>query len=49
MSIYIDDSLAKKHDDIGLEEIIDNGDLINTEMLDRFFITKPYIKKNVKK
>ena len=49
MSIYIDDRLAKKHDNIWPEEIIDNGDLMNNELLDRLFMIKPYIKKNVKK
>ena len=47
--IYIDYNLVRKHGKILAEEIIDySDDLENTEVLDRFFKTKPYIKKRVK-
>lgn len=47
--IYIDYNLVRKHGKVLAEELIDySDDLENTELLDRFFKTKPYIKKRVK-
>lgn len=44
--IYIDYNLVRKHGKVLAEEIVDySDDLENTEVLDRFFKTKPYIKK----
>ncbi len=49
MPIYIDYHLVRKHGKIVAQEIIDSDDaLSNTEFLDRFFKTKPYIKGKVK-
>lgn len=47
-AIYIDYNLVRKHGKILAEEIINADDnLENTELLDRFFSSKPYIKKRV--
>ena len=49
MPIYIDYHLVRKHGKIVAQEIINaDDDLENTEFLDKFFQTKPYIKKKVK-
>ena len=48
-AIYIDYNLVRKHGKILAEEIINADDnLENTELLDRFFSSKPYIKKRVR-
>ena len=47
--IYIDYHLVRKHGKILPMEIIDySDDMENTEVLDRFFETKPYIKRKEK-
>ena len=47
--IYIDYHLVRKYGKIVAQEIIDSADdLSNNEFLDKFFKTKPYIKKKVK-
>ena len=49
MPIHIDYHLVRKRGRVVPQEIMDYQDgLENTEMLDRFFKTKPYVKKRVK-
>ena len=49
MPIHIDYHLVRKYGKVVPQEIMDYQDgLENTEILDKFFKTKPYIKKKVK-